>query len=494
MNRLLSILLLLCCSPFLSAQTNPDTTQTKYGMTGSFGTVLIGGNSYTEVRLLPEIAFGKVGVGLDVDLLIDPDGRIRKEDWDQFSDYLAKIYYVRYGQRGDPFFARIGGFPSYTLGHGLVMSDYTNMLRYPQYRQIGLQIGLNSPFRNLGFEVFTSNLAQNDIIAARIQATPFDQTQIPYVNQTVFGVTLATDRNQLHGLIDTDNDDYPDAFDDYPTDRRRWNRIDEEIGYYRDLYVYDHGDTVGFAEYFQNAPGFTAQRHHSFDDLGKTGHDVTVLGFDYTTPILTMDYFTLSHYGEMAHITEHKNGFIFPGFYSKFMIFEANLEFRFYQEDFEPAFFDRLYEENRAFVVGDTVLVKSDMLWDNPSQHGWFASLTTHLLSMFYLKAAYEDMYSGESDDNGKSLWASAWIQPGLIPRLSTARIDYSQSRVEHVLEHLRTPTTYLSGKAGWAISPGTDLYCNYQERYVDADGDGEIHGVDEVVKTITFGVQLKIF
>ncbi|MCD4796179.1 MAG: FecR family protein, partial [Candidatus Cloacimonetes bacterium] len=305
-----------------------------FNMGGGVGTVMIGDNTYFQLRLLPELCFGKFGLGLDIELLLDNDGKIREEDWDDFEDYLNKIYYLRYGHRGDPFFGRIGGFPSYTLGHGLVMKDYTNMLRYPDDRQIGLQLGGDLPFADMSAEVFSSNIIENDILAGRLTFQPLKSAEITLLSKLELGGTIAHDRNQLKGLMDTDDDNYPDYFDDFPYDDGWHNEVDYEIDYYRELYfeLFSGNSEEDFIEWFDNSPTINEQRNPSFSELGEDA--VTVIGLDYEFPLVTKKLFYLSHYGEAAKIMDHKMGFIFPGFYSKFLIFDMNLEYRIYQDDF----------------------------------------------------------------------------------------------------------------------------------------------------------------
>jgi len=198
-------------------------------MGGAVGTIMMGDNVYTQIRLMPEITFGKIGIGLDFDLLIDSEGNIKEDEWDEFSDYVNKIYYIRYGHRGDPFFGRIGGFPNYTLGHGLVMRDYSNMLRYPEVRQIGLQLGGKIPIAGLELEGFSSNITKNEILAGRVTFLPLGSTEIPLLKKIRLGSTIAHDRNQIKGLIDSDDDEYPDVYDDYPNDEHKHNEVDESI-------------------------------------------------------------------------------------------------------------------------------------------------------------------------------------------------------------------------------------------------------------------------
>ncbi len=150
-------------APESSGSSYREPSEEGFNMGGSAGTTALNGEVYTRVRLMPELVIGKFGIGLDIDLLIDGEGQIRKEDWDHFEDYLAKILYLRYGHRGDPYYGMIGGFADYSLGHGLVMKDYTNMLYSPDLKQVGLMLGGRLPVANMTLEGFSSNIFRNEI-------------------------------------------------------------------------------------------------------------------------------------------------------------------------------------------------------------------------------------------------------------------------------------------------------------------------------------------
>ncbi len=460
-----------------------------FNMGGGVGTVMLGDNTYTQIRLMPELVFGRFGLGLDVNLMIDSNGNVRKEDWDDFEDYVNKIYYLRYGQRGDSFYGRLGGFPSYTLGHGLVMKDYSNMLRYPNVRQIGVQLGGKLPVAGMTAEVFTSNAVKNEILAGRLTIKPLNNTEIPLFKNLIFGGTVAHDRNQVKGLLDSDDDDYPDHFDDFPYDDSWHNEIDYEIDYYRFIYVSmpEHADTTGFTEWFYSDE-INALRNPSFSDLGED--DITVIGVDYELPLVTNKLFYLSHYGEAAKILDHNMGFIFPGFYSKFLIFHMNLEYRIYQDDFMPAFFDQLYDEQRAVVYTDidSVITKEIFLKDMTKSQGWYSSITANLFNFIFLTVAYEDMY-GEDDVNFRSLWGKANFDTKFIPKLTKAEIGYTQTGFDK-LKEFKTPNAIINGSLGYELGASTQLVGSYQERYVDLNGDGKIKGKDETIKTMSLGVE----
>ncbi|MBC8416609.1 MAG: FecR domain-containing protein [Candidatus Cloacimonetes bacterium] len=459
-----------------------------FNMGGGVGTVMLGDNTYTQIRLMPELVFGKFGLGLDVDFMIDSNGNVRKEDWDDFEDYVNKIYYLRYGQRGDSFYGRLGGFKSYTLGHGLVMKDYSNMLRYPEYKQIGIQLGGKLPVAGMTAEIFTANAVKNEILGGRLTIKPLNNTEIPLFKNLIFGGTVAHDRNQVNGLLDSDDDNYPDYFDDYPYDENWHNEIDYNIEDELAEYISIWGDSTGFHDWFYYDDYTNGKRNPSFTDFEEDA--VTVFGVDYELPLVTNKLFYLSHYGEAAQIIDHKMGFIFPGFYSKFLIFHMNLEFRIYQDDFIPAFFDQLYDEQRAVVYTDidSVITKETLLKDMTKSQGWYGSITANLLNFIYLTVAYEDMY-GEDDVNFRSLWGKASFDTKFIPKLTKAEIGYTQTGFDK-LNEFKTPNAVINGSLGYALGGSTQLVGSYQERYVDLNNDGKIKGKDETITSMSMGVE----
>lgn len=487
---LFSFVTLLSCSLLIAQDevtTEPEGGGGPFSMGGGFGTVTLSGNTYTQIKLKPELVFGKFGIGLDVDLLIDSNGDIRESDWDQFDDYVNKIYYIRYGQRGDAFFGRLGGFPSYTLGHGLVMRDYTNMLRYPDYRQIGVQLGGKLPFMGMTAEVFTSNVVENDILAGRLTIKPLNNSGIPLLQNLTFGGTVAHDANQYNGLtdevidsipIDTDNDG---IYDDEDLDPDGDGLLDPNQLEGLTVAQIQNLINLGLIDDMEN-----------LDELDLDKDDITVFAVDYTLPIITQKLFTLGHYAEAAKIDGHGMGFIFPGFYSKFLIFAMNLEFRIFEEDFAPSFFDQLYDEQRATVntVLDTVFSKEDYLSDRKKSQGWYGSLTSNLFNFITLTAAYEDMY-GEDDMHYRSIWGKAGLNTSAIPKLSKAEVGYYQSGFDK-LEEFKTSGAMIDGKLAYSLGGAAQLVGVYQERYVDLNGDGKIKGKDETIKTVSMGVEFQ--
>jgi hypothetical protein len=166
--------------------------------------------TYQKLVLSPDISFGRFGIGLDLSVHYTftgppPDGNdfyVRPEDWipsgdDGFLDvYLAKFRYVRYGQKGDPLFAKLGSIDDMTLGNGFIMHDYSNALFLPEKRIFGLNLNIDGALFNVpifGFESVIGNLAQFDVLALRPYVRPLAGTSIPILQDLQLGVTLAAD-------------------------------------------------------------------------------------------------------------------------------------------------------------------------------------------------------------------------------------------------------------------------------------------------------------
>ena len=95
---------------------------------GGVGMSWIDDEPHYTFRLFPEFAFANFGVGLDLNLEFDKNGKLRNENFNEFSDYLSIIRYARYGQKNDPVYIRLGALDYATLGHGSIMYLYNNRL------------------------------------------------------------------------------------------------------------------------------------------------------------------------------------------------------------------------------------------------------------------------------------------------------------------------------------------------------------------------------
>ncbi len=477
----------------------PKTTR-KSILPGSIGigTVTIDGVTYTRIRLMPEIPIWKFKLGLDFDVLIDGDDGIRKKDWDNFNAYLNKIMYLEFANRHDPLYFRLGAFPSMKFGHGLIMRDYTNMLDYPATKQLGAEIAVNTKAFGLGFDVFCPNVDEHNIFAARVKGAPFATTGIPFLNNLEVGVTGVTDLNELGGLKDEDGDGYPDTFDDYPKDPHYWADTDGD-GWpdpanedslntgsgVIDLDA-DNNNEIDINQGWDNLYDYLKRVYK----LGKK-ESVTIIGADYTLPLVNTKLFKLYHYAEAAHILDYGSGAVFPGFGAKFLIFDATMDYRFFDKDFESNFFNYLYNNERALVVGDSIVTKRSTLKGINKSQGWRGQLVSHLFNIIDLTVSYEDIH-GKDYKMGKSILGEIKLKKTFIPGLDYAYARYSQTQVEKFTTW-KSPNAVIEAQIGYEITPVTLLVWDYKVYYVDLNGDGKITDDDETKTTYSFGVQIKL-
>ena len=484
MKKIFMFFLILLPLILMAQESGEDVSQgTDFQMGGSVGATTINGETYTRIRLNPELSFWKFGVGLDIDFLITGDGDIREEDWDEWQDYINKILYLRYAHRGDPFYALVGSFPSYTLANGLIINGYTNMLNYPDQKKIGGYMGFNTDLSGFGMEMFAADFRQFDIFATRAHFKPLEVSTVPLLESLVLGVSFAHDRDQYLRFEDTDGDNVPDIFDDFP-DNSSFAVDTDGDGFPDGIDIDADGDNI----YDPVDDDIQLATRPVYDKA----ESVTIIGTDYLLPIIDADYLKLYHYAEVAKIVDYGHGFIFPGFGAKVAIFDFKLEGRRFDDEFIPGFFDYLYDDQRAFVRGEEIYTKTSILSGINASTGWYGSATTNIANIVYFDLAYQDMY-GKDVATGKSLWVGLRAETSMIPKIKEATIMYSQTNKEYInFKYFRNENATVSGKISYELGGNSYLVGNYQERYTDINNDGRIIGEDEIAKTFSFTVEFK--
>ena len=166
-------------------------------LTGGLGLTWIDGQAYYLISFAPELAFGKFGVGLDLNLHISStDHKIRKEDFDQTYDYVRLIRYLRWGHKGDDVYARFGVLDYAQLGHGSIMYLYNNSPSYDD-RRLGTEFDLS--FGKYGLETVYSDFAREGVFGVRGYARPLQYTTLgsmPVLGAMEIGATWAGDMRQ----------------------------------------------------------------------------------------------------------------------------------------------------------------------------------------------------------------------------------------------------------------------------------------------------------
>ncbi|MDI6751710.1 MAG: FecR family protein [bacterium] len=132
------------------------------GWQAIYGATMIDDKLYYQLGILPELKFWKFGLGLDLSLYFDEDGKTRKNDW----KVQNKILYLSYGEKEKGFYTRVGSLPEVTLGHGFIMSRYTNMLYYPSTKTIGVEASWNR--KKGGFSAVLPDVDEAKLVGGRV--------------------------------------------------------------------------------------------------------------------------------------------------------------------------------------------------------------------------------------------------------------------------------------------------------------------------------------
>lgn len=198
-----TILFFLILPTFTLAQEDQALTKLEQpdfltsGLYGG-GLTFINGDAYVRLQLQPDIPLGKVGIGLDLILLYNPyaegdEPQILAEDgeaWDSPSTWLRLVRYVRYGRPYDPFYVRFGELDYLTIGHGSIMSGYSN------YDRRGIRLNLRNSENRSGIETMVNDIGNPTIFGGRGFYRPFQREENNnLLTRFELGATYLTDLN-----------------------------------------------------------------------------------------------------------------------------------------------------------------------------------------------------------------------------------------------------------------------------------------------------------
>ncbi|MCS7299614.1 MAG: hypothetical protein RMJ37_06640 [Spirochaetia bacterium] len=292
----------------------------KFGFGLSFGTVVINGVTYFQVKGQPDFAIGKFGVGLDINLEFDANWNIRATEWNSWQAILSKIRYLRWAQKGEkPVYFKIGQIDDGRIGNGFIMNNYDNNVNYPNIKKFGIAFDIDLDYG--GIETFVDNIFDFDIIGLRPFARPLYGTQIPVLDGFEIGGSVVMDLDPLNPIPPKD---YPYQFSDSPNSTNR----------------------------------------------------VFIFGVDVGLPLIQLQpVFNMEWYADFAYILGKGTGEA-TGLKGSILSFiPYNLELRILQPKFLPSFFDSLYDAERYIIIGNTYLTKYDLL--DGITNGYFGWLFT---------------------------------------------------------------------------------------------------------------------
>ncbi len=351
------ILLVFLSMGFVLAQDfqDPFREPDENSMLGGLGMTWIDGKSYTTITLAPEIAFGKFGAGLFVQLLMDNNNsfKLRTDEYKGVGGVLRMFRYVRYGHKYDPFYARVGTLDAYSLGNGFLMWNYNSASNYDK-RKIGLALDVDMGV--LGFETMTNNLARLELIGANLYFRPI----------RLLNPEMPVLRNlRVYGTYILDHD--------LPS----W----ETPGEKKDLMAYGGGVDLRWLN----------------------------LAVVYST--IYWDYGKFVDFGSGNSLGIN---LIFPDFIGIFGL-AAKFEKRFLGEQFQPNFFGPMYDLHRELDPFEYPYDSNiNLLKNAPKTEGYFGELVGHIIHKVRLVGNYQRLngikYSGRLHLEAKA--------PDLIPRI----------------------------------------------------------------------------
>jgi hypothetical protein len=305
-------------------------------ISAGFGATFIDGETFYLINFIPEVVFGQLGVGLDLNLRFTTKGKLRTGDYNKFEDYLRIIRYVRWAQKGDPFYTRVGQLDYSLLGHGSIVYNYRNSASYDM-RRTGIELDLN--FEKFGFESMYSDIADRGLLGMRGYVKPLKLTsfeKVPVINNFEVGATYARDLSKVADITSADS----------------------------------------------------------------SGRGLTIIGFDLGLPILSytvlkstlyFDYAQIVHYGHGTSVGINMN---FSGL--GFVDLRGKYELRFNGVHYLPAYFDALYEHDRFDYVRR--LSKSDMLDTVGANRGYYGELIISILNSFNITAGYQAPFDTKNE------------------------------------------------------------------------------------------------
>ncbi|MGE5796529.1 MAG: hypothetical protein ACM34N_07080 [Ignavibacteria bacterium] len=424
-NSFTIFLLIFLLPSFSFAQFEQYPRENRGQIAGGFGLTWIDDEPYYTLRFLPELSYANFGVGMDLRLDIDKNGNLRNENFNEFSDYLSLIRYVRYGVKNDPVFIKLGVLDYYTLGHGSIMYLYNNSPSFDT-RKIGLVLDVD--FGYFGFESIYSWFAEAGVAGFRGYVRPLQFTDfgiIPIVGNLELGVTFASDFHKYAGVISA---------------------------------LYDPA----------------AKNIEVTDDKGA----INIVGLDLGLPIISNSLLDLTLYIDYTKILDFGNGAA-AGIIADFgglgiVTASAKLERRFNGKQYIPSYFNSLYEIERFMTDASSQsltspVTKAQKLAFMPAENGYYGELLVNVLGTFNIFGSYQRL-DKVSDSGILHLYGD--IIPEELPFILRTGYDKLYIKDEKDLFTL-DDRSYLFVETGYKPYPFLVFAINYNWTYTplrDAD------------------------
>lgn len=376
----LFIILTLQCFNSTSAQFyNPDNNDNL--IYGGLGILWINSQPYYSFHIAPELSFGNVGVGFDINFEIGADGKLRDENFKDFASYLRLIRYFRYGHQNDQLYFRLGALDYSTLGNGSIVYLYNNSPSFDA-RKIGLNLNLR--FDKYGFESLYGSFGTSSVLGIRGYVNPLKFTQfgnVPIIGDVETGVSIVTDLHEYAGVISG-------------------SRSDEK------------GDFI--ANQRVSKPVF--------------------IGFDITLPIVRKESMSFDVYTDFVQIVGRGHGMAAGfklglnglGIFDIFTKFERRIN----GKNYIPSYFNAFYELERFSYNNETEEVKSKIQLLESNLYignGWYGEMNFNIMHSIRVLGSYQRL---DKDSESGILQLQTNIAPGILPFVFNA--GYNKTNIKN--------------------------------------------------------------
>jgi hypothetical protein len=311
---------------------------------------------WTYAVLGADIPIWKFGIFLDFELFFDEDWKVSDKGWD-FKDNTAeavfrKIRYIRYGHENDPLFAKFGGLSDVTLGYGMIVDRFTNMLHYPGEKLPGLQLYVND-VSQIGLTVQTlvsdfvemkEDKGDGGLYAVRLAVRPLKTFEDFFLDGLSVGWMYAEDRN-----------------------------------------VY--------------APARKRKADTAFINMRDSARSFALHGFDLSVPVIQTDLLNVDLYTQSAFRTDDVSGWGIgvPGVAVRVWTLTGNVEYRWIRGRFMPEYFDTYYLDER---YSPNTGRSKDASLDDLSLSGIFGRVRMDVFGFLNLSGKYQHMAGKDKGDD----------------------------------------------------------------------------------------------
>ena len=354
------------------AQDAESMKQAAKAVAGDTGTLngdinfgMIDEDMFMTLNLGFSMELGTVGCGVRIPLRLrrvdtDPQDAeygsvLRRQDWDEWTDYLKVIRYFRYGHKGDTLHLVAGELWGAGLGHGTILGNYYNNIDLDHFK-VGLQLDIDTDYG--GVETMMNNIFQPTLFGGRAYVRPWSFVDPDsYINNLAVGFTTVSDVTAPYTVASQSTDGgYPDVTDEKAT---------------------------------------------------------TIIGGDIEFRVLDLSWLTLTPYMDINGIVGAGVGY-HAGILSVFHVpvisldLTARIEYRYMTSDYIPVYFDSYYEIQKfAYPYKDASTGTEqqapkravlERLGDG-KLNGYWAELVFKFAGLFVLGASYDD-YDGPYNSN----------------------------------------------------------------------------------------------